>query len=196
MKINCIYCKTDFICEDEKLNNELSIVKCGHCQKEWDYENQFTELEKRIEELDKELNSNENRLTEEKKFNLEKISTLETLLKNKKIELDKKKTIESKLYLYEQRLTRSEKENVEQAILEDKIFKLREEINENTSEILIKTKEIDKKINYLMMKTKYENKTTPKLKSMNEKIPKSDINAENVEIKKDPQLKKYNFWKA
>jgi predicted Zn finger-like uncharacterized protein len=192
MKLKCIYCKTDFICEDQKLSSEHSIVKCGHCQKEWLYESQLTGLEKRIDELDKELESNENRLNEEKKFNFGKIEKLEAELNAKKLELDQQKLIEDKLYLYEQRLTRSEKENSEQAILEDKIFKLREEITEQTSEVLSKGKEIDRKTNYLTMKIKSENKETPKIKKMNEQIA-----IPNNQVKKnDTKSKKYNFWKV
>ena len=195
MKINCIYCKTDFICEDNKLNSGLSIVKCGHCQKEWHYESQFTGLEKRIFELDKELESNENRLEEERKFNLQKIDSLVIELKNKKVELEKQKLLEGKLLLYEQRLTKTEKENSEQAHLEDKIFKLREQVNENTEEVSVRNKEIDRKTNYLIMKSKSENKATPKLKIMNEKI--ADTKQEKKYIKKnDSPVKKYNFWKV
>ena len=128
MKINCIYCKSDFITNDEILVNEKFIVRCGHCEKEWYYENELTGLEKRVHELGIELQGNENRLNDEKKYNLKKINELETELKNKKIELDQQKLLEDKLYIYEKRLTKSEKENSEQAILEDKIFKLREEI--------------------------------------------------------------------
>ena len=196
MKINCLYCKTDFICEDEKLNSKLSIVKCGHCQKEWHYESQFVGLEKRIEELDKELDSNENRLIEEKKFNLEKIESLEIELKNKKIELEKQKLIEDRLYHYEQRLTRSEKANSEQALYEEKIFKLREELKENSSEISIKNKEIDRKTNYLIMKSKSENRETPKLKKMIENLADPMIDINNNKTIDDPEIKKYKFWKV
>ena len=194
MKINCIYCKSDFICEDQKFNLENSIVKCGHCLKEWHYESQLSGLEKRIEDLDKELENNEKRLKDEKKFNIEKIDQLEIELKNKKLELEQQKLIQDKLYLYEQRLTRAEKGNSEQAILEDKIFKLREEIGEQSSEIINNGKEIDRKTNYLMMKSKSENKLTPKIKKMNEKITNNIFTKKN-EQKNDTKLKKYNFWK-
>jgi predicted Zn finger-like uncharacterized protein len=195
MKLNCIYCKTDFICEDKKLSSENPIVKCGHCQKEWLYESQLTGLEKRIDELDKELENNENRLNDEKKFNLENIDKLEAEINNKKIELEQQKLIEDKLYIFEQRLTRSEKENSNQAILEDKIFKLREEITEQTSEILIKRQEIDRKTNYLTMKSKTENKTLSKIKKMNEQIVTPVVPENNIK-KNVPKIKKYNFWKV
>ena len=87
MKINCIYCKSDFITNDEILVNEKFIVRCGHCEKEWYYENELTGLEKRVHELANELQRNENRLNDEKKYNLKKINELETELKNKKKEL-------------------------------------------------------------------------------------------------------------
>ena len=196
MKINCIYCKTDFICEDKKVNSMKSIIKCGNCSKEWDYKSITTELEKKIDELDIELENNENRIINEKKFNLEKIEKLEHELKYKNIELNKQKLIEDRLYLYEQRLTRSEKQNSEQAILEDKIFKLREEINKSSSEISIKNKEIDRRTNYLTMKAKEENKATPKLRTMNEKISSTEFDKKNINKKKTPHLKKYNFWKT
>jgi len=168
------------------------IVKCGHCQKEWLYESQLTGLEKRIKELDDELESNENRLNEEKRFNLEQIDKLEIELNNKNIELEQQKLIEDKLILYEQRLTRSEKKNSEQAILEDKIFKLREKITKQNSIVSIKSEEIEKKTNYLSMKCKSENKETPKIKKMIEQIS----TAENYNKDGDPKLKKYKFWKV
>jgi chromosome segregation ATPase len=192
MKLNCIYCKIDFICENQKINTVHQIVKCGHCQKEWLYESQLTGLEKRIKELDDELESNENRLNEEKRFNLEQIDKLEIELNNKNIELEQQKLIEDKLILYEQRLTRSEKKNSEQAILEDKIFKLREKITEQNSIVSIKSEEIEKKTNYLTMKSKSENKETPKIKKMIEQIS----TAENYNKDSDPKLKKYKFWKV
>ena len=87
MKINCIYCKSDFITNDEILVNEKFIVRCVHQEKEWYYENELTGLEKRVHELANELQRNENRLNDEKKYNLKKINELETELKNKKKEL-------------------------------------------------------------------------------------------------------------
>jgi len=192
MKLNCIFCKTDFICEDQKFSSEKKIVKCGNCEKEWLYESQLSGIEKRVDELDKELENNENRLNDEKKFNLEKIAKLESELNYKKIELERQKLIEDKLYHYEQRLTKSEKENTAQAILEDKIFKLREEINEQSSEILNKGQEIDRKTNYLTMKSKSENKITPKIKKMNEKIAET----RSLDKINNPKKKKYNFWKV
>ena len=194
MKINCIYCKSDFITNDEILVNEKFIVRCGHCEKEWYYENELTGLEKRVHELANELQRNENRLNDEKKYNLKKINELETELKNKKIELDQQKLLEDKLYIYEKRLTKSEKENSEQAILEDKIFKLREEIEENSSEILKRGKEIDRRTNNLMMKVNTENKLTPKLKKMNEKIVNQEFSSKKIDNEINTKSKKYKFW--
>ena len=68
IKLKCIYCKNDFICEDRKLTSENPIVKCGSCQKEWLYESQLTGLEKRIDDLDKKLENNEKDLVMKKKL--------------------------------------------------------------------------------------------------------------------------------
>ena len=76
MKINCIYCKSDFISNIENLDFKKSIVRCGHCEKEWFYQSELTGLEKRINDLDQELEENEKRLDSEKKNNIENIDIL------------------------------------------------------------------------------------------------------------------------
>ena len=66
------------------------------------------------------------------------IEELEKDLKVKNKELSEQKTIEDRIILFEKRITNAEKINAEQAELESKIEKMKDELKETSDKILNK----------------------------------------------------------
>ena len=206
MKINCKFCKTDFIWEDSKIDFNGSEVKCGNCQKKWFYETEESLLEKRLTQLDHHLNDRESELETSKGIHSEKIKKLENDLKNKQKELEKQKKLEDKILTYEKRITTTEKDIAEQVELENKVFRLEKELQKNSSEILDKNQNIEKKTNYLQMKVLANANRSKELQQLDETSNNSekDENKKDVvninefeEIKKkitDKKMKKFQFW--
>ena len=71
--------------------------------------------------------------------------------------MSEQKTIEDRIIFFEKHITSREKINAEQAELENKIEKMKDEPKETSDKILNKNKDLENKANYLEMKINSSN---------------------------------------
>ena len=95
------------------------------------------------------MEKKENSLNEQLSNYNSKIEELEKDLKVKNKELSEQKTIEDRIILFEKRITSTEKINAEQVELENKIEEMKDELKETSDKILNKNKDFENKTNYL-----------------------------------------------
>ena len=148
----------------------------------------------KLEELDLSWKKKENSLNEQLSNYNSKIEELEEDLKLKNKELSEQKTIEDRIILFEKRITSTEKINAEQAELESKIEKMKDELKETTDKILNKNKDFENKTNYLEMKIKSSNIISNKNTTLNEET----ININQFKQKENTEetnTKKVSFWR-
>ena len=85
MIINCKHCENKFAIDAEEVGFDGRLVKCSHCEKEWFQESKAQILEKKLIELDRNLQATELHLVEKKTNHNNKIRKLEKALKTMKI---------------------------------------------------------------------------------------------------------------
>jgi len=148
----------------------------------------------KLEELDLSWKKKENSLNEQLSNYNSKIEELEKDLKVKNKELSEQKTIEDRIILFEKRITNTEKINAEQAELESKIEKMKDELKETSDKILNKNKDFENKANYLEMKIKSSNIISNKNKTLKD----DTININQFKQKENTEetnTKKVSFWR-
>ena len=194
MNLNCKYCKADIDTDIDESSIEGKLIQCSSCNKEWIYKLKSEYILDKLEELDLSWKKKENSLNEQlSKYN-SKIEELEKDLKVKNKELSEQKTIEDRIILFEKRITSTEKINAEQAELESKIEKMKDELKETTDKILNKNKDFENKTNYLEMKIKSSNIISNKNTTLNEET--ININQfKQKEKKEETNTKKVSFWR-
>tara|TARA_Y100000741_G_C18250619_1_gene557157 strand:- start:1110 stop:1613 length:504 start_codon:yes stop_codon:yes gene_type:complete len=157
-------------------------------------------LEKKIADLEKDLNKKEFDLTEKNNEFNKKIENLEKDLRIKNEELIKQKLLEERIVKFEKRITDTEKLNAHQADLEIKQTKLENEVKKTSDDILSKNIDIEKKANYIEMKiNSYDFEDQNK---EDKKIAVNENSNDVVDLKKYDQkentkgkkLKKRFFW--
>ena len=157
MLIHCKYCQSKFAINAEEVGFDGRLVKCENCQKEWFQESKSKSLEKKLIELDRNLLATEQRLTEQKNHHNDKILKLENSLKAKKEELAKQNLLADRIGLSEQRIVDTEKEIEAQALIENRISQLENEIKKNSHDSFIKSTALEKKTNDLQIKIQSDN---------------------------------------
>ena len=194
MNLNCKYCKADIDTDIDESSIEGKLIQCSSCNKEWIYKLKSEYILDKLEELDLSWEKKENSLNEQlSKYN-SKIEELEKDLKVKNKELSEQKTIEDRIILFEKRITSTEKINAEQAELESKIEKMKDELKETTDKILNKNKDFENKANYLEMKIKSSNIISNKNKTLKD----DTININQFKQKENTEetnTKKVSFWR-
>ena len=194
MNLNCKYCKADIDTDIDESSIEGKLIQCSSCNKEWIYKLKSEYLLDKLEELDLSWKKKENSLNEQlSKYN-SKIEELEEDLKVKNKELSEQKTIEDRIILFEKRITSTEKINAEQAELESKIEKMKDELKETSDKILNKNKDFENKANYLEMKIKSSNIISNKNKTLKD----DTININQFKQKENTEetnTKKVSFWR-
>ena len=194
MNLNCKYCKADIDTDIDESSIEGKLIQCSSCNKEWIYKLKSEYILDKLEELDLSWEKKENSLNEQlSKYN-SKIEELEKDLKVKNKELSEQKTIEDRIILFEKRITSTEKINAEQAELESKIEKMKDELKETSDKILNKNKDFENKTNYLEMKIKSSNIISNKNTTLNEET----ININQFKQKENTEetnTKKVSFWR-
>ena len=194
MNLNCKYCKADIDTDIDESSIEGKLIQCSSCNKEWIYKLKSEYILDKLEELDLSWEKKENSLNEQlSKYN-SKIEELEKDLKVKNKELTEQKTIEDRIILFEKRITSTEKINAEQAELESKIEKMKDELKETTDKILNKNKDFENKANYLEMKIKSSNIISNKNKTLKD----DTININQFKQKENTEetnTKKVSFWR-
>ena len=194
MNLNCKYCKADIDTVIDESSIEGKLIQCSSCNKEWIYMAKSEYILDKLEELDLSWKKKENSLNEQLSNYNSKIEELEKDLKVKNKELSEQKTIEDRIILFEKRITSTEKINAEQAELESKIEKMKDELKETSDKILNKNKDFENKANYLEMKIKSSNIISNKNKTL--KDDTININQfkqkENIE---ETNTKKVSFWR-
>ena len=194
MNLNCKYCKADIDTDIDESSIEGKLIQCSSCNKEWIYKLKSEYILDKLEELDLSWEKKENSLNEQlSKYN-SKIEELEKDLKVKNKELSEQKTIEDRIILFEKRITNTEKINAEQAELESKIEKMKDELKETSDKILNKNKDFENKTNYLEMKIKSSNIISNKNTTLNEET----ININQFKQKENTEetnTKKVSFWR-
>ena len=194
MNLNCKYCKADIDTDIDESSIEGKLIQCSSCNKEWIYMAKSEYILDKLEELDLSWKKKENSLNEQLSNYNSKIEELEKDLKVKNKELSEQKTIEDRIILFEKRITNTEKINAEQAELESKIEKMKDELKETTDKILNKNKDFENKANYLEMKIKSSNIISNKNTTLN----KETININQFkqkEKKEETNTKKVSFWR-
>ena len=194
MNLNCKYCKADIDTDIDESSIEGKLIQCSSCNKEWIYKLKSEYILDKLEELDLSWEKKENSLNEQlSKYN-SKIEELEKDLKVKNKELSEQKTIEDRIILFEKRITSTEKINAEQAELESKIEKMKDELKETSDKILNKNKDFENKANYLEMKIKSSNIISNKNTTLND----DTININKFKQKENTEetnTKKVSFWR-
>ena len=194
MNLNCKYCKADIDTDIEESSIEGKLIQCSSCNKEWIYMAKSEYILDKLEELDLSWKKKENSLNEQLSNYNSKIEELEKDLKVKNKELSEQKTIEDRIILFEKRITSTEKINAEQAELESKIEKMKDELKETTDKILNKNKDFENKANYLEMKIKSSNIISNKNKTLKD----DTININQFKQKENTEetnTKKVSFWR-
>jgi len=194
MNLNCKYCKADIDTGIDESSIEGKLIQCSSCNKEWIYMAKSEYILDKLEELDLSWKKKENSLNEQLSNYNSKIEELEKDLKVKNKELSEQKTIEDRLILFEKRITNTEKINAEQAELESKIEKMKDELKETTDKILNKNKDFENKANYLEMKIKSSNIISNKNKTLKD----DTININQFKQKENTEetnTKKVSFWR-
>jgi len=194
MNLNCKYCKADIDTGIDESSIEGKLIQCSSCNKEWIYMAKSEYILDKLEELDLSWKKKENSLNEQLSNYNSKIEELEKDLKVKNKELSEQKTIEDRIILFEKRITSTEKINAEQAELENKIEKMKDELKETTDKILNKNKDFENKTNYLEMKIKSSNIISNKNKTLKD----DTININQFKQKENTEetnTKKVSFWR-
>lgn len=194
MNLNCKYCKADIDTGIDESSIEGKLIQCSSCNKEWIYMAKSEYILDKLEELDLSWKKKENSLNEQLSNYNSKIEELEKDLKVKNKELSEQKTIEDRIILLEKRITSTEKINAEQAELESKIEKMKDELKETTDKILNKNKDFENKANYLEMKIKSSNIISNKNKTLKD----DTININQFKQKENTEetdTKKVSFWR-
>ena len=194
MNLNCKYCKADIDTVIDELSIEGKLIQCSSCNKEWIYMAKSEYILDKLEELDLSWKKKENSLNEQLSNYNSKIEELEKDLKVKNKELSEQKTIEDRIILFEKRITNTEKINAEQAELESKIEKMKDELKETSDKILNKNKDFENKANYLEMKIKSSNIISNKNKTLKD----DTININQFKQKENTEetnTKKVSFWR-
>ena len=194
MYLNCKYCNVDIDTDIDESSIEGKLIQCSSCNKEWIYMAKSEYILDKLEELDLSWKKKENSLNEQLSNYNSKIEELEKDLKVKNKELSEQKTIEDRIILFEKRITSTEKINAEQAELESKIEKMKDELKETSDKILNKNKDFENKTNYLEMKIKSSNIISNKNTTLNEET--ININQfKQKEKKEETNTKKVSFWR-
>jgi len=194
MNLNCKYCKADIDTGIDESSIEGKLIQCSSCNKEWIYMAKSEYILDKLEELDLSWKKKENSLNEQLSNYNSKIEELEKDLKVKNKELSEQKIIEDRIILFEKRITSTEKINAEQAELESKIEKMKDELKETTDKILNKNKDFENKANYLEMKIKSSNIISNKNKTLKD----DTININQFKQKENTEetnTKKVSFWR-
>ena len=194
MNLNCKYCKADIDTNIDESSIEGKLIQCSSCNKEWIYMAKSEYILDKLEELDLSWKKKENSLNEQLSNYNSKIEELEKDLKVKNKELSEQKTIEDRIILFEKRITKTEKINAEQAGLENKIEEMKDELKETTDKILNKNKDFENKANYLEMKIKSSNIISNKNKTLKD----DTININQFKQKENTEetnTKKVSFWR-
>jgi len=194
MNLNCKYCKADIDTDIDESSIEGKLIQCSSCNKEWIYMAKSEYILDKLEELDLSWKKKENSLNEQLSNYNSKIEELEKDLKVKNKELSEQKTIEDRIILFEKRITNTEKINAEQAELESKIEKMKDELKETSDKILNKNKDFENKANYLEMKIKSSNIISNKNKTLKD----DTININQFKQKENTEetnTKKVSFWR-
>ena len=194
MNLNCKYCKADIDTDIDESSIEGKLIQCSSCNKEWIYMAKSEYILDKLEELDLSWKKKENSLNEQLSNYNSKIEELEKDLKVKNKELSEQKTIEDRIILFEKRITNTEKINAEQAELENKIEEMKDELKETSDKILNKNKDFENKTNYLEMKIKSSNIISNKNTTLNEET----ININQFKQKENTEetnTKKVSFWR-
>lgn len=194
MNLNCKYCKADIDTVIDESSIEGKLIQCSSCNKEWIYMANSEYILDKLEELDLSWKKKENSLNEQLSNYNSKIEELEKDLKVKNKELSEQKTIEDRIILFEKRITNTEKINAEQAELESKIEKMKDELKETSDKILNKNKDFENKANYLEMKVKSSNIISNKNKTLKD----DTININQFKQKENTEetnTKKVSFWR-
>ena len=194
MNLNCKYCKADIDTGIDESSIEGKLIQCSSCNKEWIYMAKSEYILDKLEELDLSWKKKENSLNEQLSNYNSKIEELEKDLKVKNKELSEQKTIEDRIIFLEKRITNTEKINAEQAELESKIEKMKDELKETSDKILNKNKDFENKVNYLEMKIKSSNIISNKNKTLKD----DTININQFKQKENTEetnTKKVSFWR-
>lgn len=194
MNLNCKYCKADIDTVIDESSIEGKLIQCSSCNKEWIYMAKSEYILDKLEELDLSWKKKENSLNEQLSNYNSKIEELEKDLKVKNKELSEQKTIEDRIILFEKRITNTEKINAKQAELESKIEKMKDELKETSDKILNKNKDFENKANYLEMKVKSSNIISNKNKTLKD----DTININQFKQKENTEetnTKKVSFWR-
>ena len=194
MNLNCKYCKTVIDNDIEESSIEGKLIQCSSCNKEWIYKLKSEYILDKLEELDLSWEKKENSLNEQLSNYNSKIEELEEDLKVKNKELSEQKKIEDRIILFEKRITSTEKINAEQAELENKIEEMKDELKETSDKILNKNKDFENKANYLEMKIKSSSIISNKNTTLNEET----ININQFKQKENTEetnTKKVSFWR-
>ena len=194
MNLNCKYCKADIDTDIDESSIEGKLIQCSSCNKEWIYMAKSEYILDKLEELDLSWEKKEKSLNEQLSNYNSKIEELEKDLKVKNKELSEQKTIEDRIILFEKRITSTEKINAEQAELESKIEKMKDELKETSDKILNKNKDFENKANYLEMKIKSSNIISNKNKTLKD----DTININQFKQKENTEetnTKKVSFWR-
>ena len=149
MMIHCKNCKQKFYIMNEDSELEGKVIQCKYCNDQSIYESKTVYLENRLQELNKDLDSAEKKITYKKKEHQDRIDQLHKDLQEKKDELKKQTLLQNKVNDFESRLKETEKLNLEEVELGNEIKKMTNKIRTTSENISNQNKDIEKKTNYL-----------------------------------------------
>jgi len=184
--IRCKNCKQKFYVMNENSELEGKVIQCKYCNDQSIYESRTVYLENRLEELSKDLDNADIKISYKKKEHQDKIHQLQNDLKDKNNELKKQTLLQEKVNVFENRLKETEKLNLEELELVNEVKKIKNKIRTTTENISSQNKDIENKTNYL--ETRISSYTSDELEEknnpLNEESSKNDT-GEIVSIKKN-----------
>jgi len=186
MMINCKNCKQKFYVMNENSELEGKVIQCKYCNDQSIYESRTVYLENRLEELSKDLDNADIKISYKKKEHQDKIHQLQNDLKDKNNELKKQILLQEKVNVFENRLKETEKLNLEELELVNEVKRIKNKIRTTSENISSQNKEIENKTNYLETRISSYTSDEPEEKnnSLNEESSKNDT-GEIVSIKKN-----------
>ena len=195
MLIDCICGESKFAINAEQIGFDGRLVKCGKCGKEWFQESKLNVIEKKLIDLDQSLHAKEIEVANERNFYSDRISSLERELDNKKKELENQKILEQRLALFESRVRDNQSETSRQKTHEERITKLKKELENRTLDLFIKNTALEKRS--IALQNELSDKSLDeRLSSLEKKLIKKTIGGKVINTQKPIEVFDVNTEEA
>ena len=183
MLIDCICGESKFAINAEQIGFDGRLVKCGKCGKEWFQESKLNVIDKKLIDLDQALHTKEIKITNERNYFSDKVSSLEKELETKNKELESQKLLEQRLALFETRAKDNESEISRQKAHDERINVLQKELEKKTLDLFIKNTSLEKRTAVLQGQLS-EKSLSDRLSSLEKELIEKKVGGKVINTKK------------